>query len=218
MDAIGDKLMAIYDRLFAHFGPQHWWPGDSPFEVMVGAVLTQNTAWTHVEKAIKNIKTAGCLSFEGLFSLPPQALAALIQPAGYFNVKTKRLRNLLKTIAETSDGDLDRFFDQSASHLRELLLGTNGVGPETADSIILYAAQKPVFVIDTYTKRLLVRHSLASEEADYSEMQDLFTNHLPDDLALFNEYHALIVAAGKHFCRPREPLCTTCPLGSLLPS
>lgn len=215
MSLVTQKLMDIYERLYAHFGPRHWWPGDSRFEIMVGAVLTQNTAWKNVEKAIANLKRPGLLHFDALYRLPVNELAERIRPAGYFNVKAKRLRHLLETIATQSNGDLDAFLSVSLHTLRERLLGTHGVGPETADSIILYAAEKPIFVVDTYTKRLLLRHGLVSDEADYHEIQDLFMSHLPHEVPLFNEYHALIVATGNTYCKPSTPLCEKCPLNVL---
>ena len=211
------RLVEIYDRLFAFFGPQHWWPGETPFEVMVGAVLTQNTAWTNVEKAMVNLKEAGVLCFEAMATLPHADLADLIRPCGYFNVKATRLHNLLAMIHNRYDGDLDLFAQEELPALRQSLLDVKGIGPETADSILLYAANKPIFVIDAYTHRLLCRHGLAAEEgADYHEMQELFMAALPNMPALFNEYHALIVCTGKEFCKKSKPRCTECPLSEML--
>jgi endonuclease-3 related protein len=210
-------LLEIYDRLFAFFGPQHWWPGETPFEIIIGAVLTQNTAWTNVEKAITNLKDAGLLSFEAMVTLPHATLAELIRPCGYFNVKASRLHNLLNMIQGRYDGDLDLFAQDALPALRQNLLEVKGIGPETADSILLYAASKPVFVIDAYSHRLLSRHGLAADEgADYHEMQDLFMDSLPNTPALFNEYHALIVRTGKEFCKKSKPRCSECPLAVLL--
>lgn len=207
-------LLTIYQRLFDHFGPQHWWPGETPFEVMVGAVLTQNTAWTNVEKAITNLKGQGLLSFPALAALPHADLAALIRPCGYFNLKANRLHNLLVLIDNQAGGDLERFFQTPLPELRRLLLAVKGIGPETADSILLYAAAKPAFVVDAYTHRILSRHGLVAEDgADYHEMQELFLADLPHEVALFNEYHALIVRVGKEFCRKSQPRCAACPLG-----
>ncbi len=203
----------IYERLFARFGPQHWWPGETPFEVMVGAVLTQNTAWSNVEKAIANLKGQGLLNLASLFALPPPLLAEQIRPCGYFNLKAARLHNLLSLIADRFDSDLDRFFATPLAALRQQLLEVKGIGPETADSILLYAAGKPIFVVDAYTHRLLSRHGLISEEeADYHEIQALFMDALPADPALFNEYHALIVRVGKDYCKKTGPRCGECPL------
>lgn len=211
------RLLEIYDRLLASFGPQHWWPGETPFEVMVGAVLTQNTAWTNVEKAISNLKKSNVLRFEAMVTLPHATLAELIRPCGYFNLKATRLHNLLAMIQTHYDGDLGLFAQEDLFSLRQALLGVKGIGPETADSILLYAANKPIFVIDAYTHRLLSRHGLASEEgADYHDMQELFMTALPNTSALFNEYHALIVRTGKEFCKKNTPNCQDCPLSEML--
>ena len=210
------EIREIHDRLFAFFGPQHWWPGETPFEIMVGAVLTQNTAWTNVEKAIANLKERGLLTFEGMEALPGDVLADLIRPCGYFNVKARRLHNLLALIRDRYQGDLDLFARDELSDLRQALLEVKGIGPETADSILLYAANKPIFVVDAYTHRLLSRHGLAVEEgADYDEMQELFMASLANEPALFNEYHALIVRTGKEFCKKTKPRCDECPLGTM---
>lgn len=210
-------LNEIYDRLLKHFGPQHWWPGDGAFEVMVGAILTQNTNWTNVEKAISNLRTANVLSPEKLNSINTEKLAQLIKPAGYYNIKAKRLKNFINWLMDTYDGDLNRMFKASISTLREGLLSINGIGPETADSILLYAAKKPTFVVDTYTYRVFLRHNLIPEETTYDEIKSFFEDNLPDDIALFNEYHALIVRLGKEYCKKTKPLCEKCPLKEYLP-
>ena len=204
--------MEIHARLLAYFGPQHWWPGDSPFEIAVGAILTQNTSWQNVEKAIANLKAAGFLSCTAMSSLPPEVLADLIRPAGYFNIKARRLGNLLGMVSQQYAGDFDRMLLEDTETLRERLLGVKGIGPETADSILLYAANRPIFVIDAYTHRLLVRHHFIDEDTDYHSMQALFTDVLPADSDLFNEFHALIVRTGKEFCKKTKPLCSLCPL------
>jgi len=201
----------MFSLLLDHFGPQDWWPAETAFEVMVGAVLTQNTNWKNVEKAILNLKDKGLLSFDALCTLAVEDLAQEIRPAGYYNIKAKRLLNLIDFISTRYDGDLTRFLGEETRALREGLLSVKGVGPETADSIVLYAARRPVFVIDTYTHRILNRHGMAEDEATYHDLQELFADHLPEDLALFNEFHALIVQAGKHYCR-KNPLCDECPL------
>ncbi|MGR0479958.1 MAG: endonuclease III domain-containing protein [Candidatus Electronema sp. V4] len=206
-------LNEIYDRLLAHFGPQHWWPGDSPFEIMVGAVLTQNTNWQNVEKAIANLKAAGQLDPAQLAALSTEELAELIRPAGYHNLKAARLKNLLALIEE--QGGVEALLAQPTATLRELLLRVKGIGPETADSIVLYAASRPVFVVDTYTHRIFSRHGLISEDSDYFQMQELFMTHLEEDAAFFNEYHALFVRVGKEFCRKSTPKCDGCPLNGL---
>lgn len=212
------RLLEIYDRLFAFFGPQHWWPGETRFEVMVGAVLTQNTAWTNVEKAILNLKAQNLLSFEAMVAMPHSVLAEYIRPCGYFNVKAHRLHNLLAMIESRYGGDLDFLVQEDLSTLRQALLSVSGIGPETADSILLYGAGKPIFVVDAYCHRLLSRHGLIGEDdADYHSIQELFMDSLPADPTLFNEYHALIVQTGKDFCKKSNPRCSSCPLGPDLP-
>lgn len=205
-------LRLIYTRLHAHFGPQHWWPGDTPFEVMVGAILTQHTSWRNVAQAIANLKARDLLRPHALAALPPAELAAWIRPAGYFNLKTKRLRSFLHYFLERYDGDVERMRAQSRDTVRAELLQIEGIGPETADSILLYALGKPVFVIDAYTHRILRRHALSPEETTYDELQSLFHDQVPADPAHYNEYHALLVAVGKEFCRKSHPQCGDCPL------
>jgi endonuclease-3 related protein len=207
----GRKLIRMYELLLAHFGPQNWWPAETALEVMVGAVLTQNTSWKNVEKAIANLKKRDLLSLEGLRSLELSDLANEIRPAGYFNIKARRLGNLINFIWNKFDGDLDVLFGKETHTLREELLSVKGIGPETADSILLYAANKPIFVIDAYTYRILRRHEMIEEQASYDELQDLLMTHLPEDRVLFNEFHALIVSTGKTYCR-RSPQCDDCPL------
>jgi len=206
-----NNLNTIYDKLISHFGPQNWWPGDTGFEICVGAILTQNTAWTNVETAIMNLKSIHTLGFDEMLALPDSQLAHLIKPAGYFNIKTKRLKNFLKAIKDKYE-TFDALSDLDTQTLREFLLSISGIGPETADSMVLYAFNRPIFVVDAYTKRILLRHSLIDEEADYFRIQDYFTDHLDEDEKLFNEYHALIVATGKHFCHKSKPKCDKCPL------
>jgi endonuclease III related protein len=210
-------LLSTYERLLAAFGPQNWWPGDSPFETMVGAVLVQNTAWRNVERAIQNLREAGVLQPQALYALEPHELAELIRPAGYYRVKTKRLRNLLKFVLDDYDGSLDRMFATSVATLRDQLLAVHGIGPETADAILLYAGGMPSFVVDTYTHRVLARHGWIGFEADYHEIKDHFESALPADAALYNEYHALLVRVGKDHCRRAAPQCDTCPLVGMLP-
>lgn len=206
-----DVLPEIYQRLFKEFGPQHWWPGETPFEVMVGAILTQNTNWGNVEKAIKNLKQQRSLSARALKNISSDRLASLIRPAGYFNVKAKRLKNFIDFFWREYDGDINRMIKESLWVLRPKLLSVNGIGPETADSILLYALDKPIFVIDAYTKRFVYRHNLTFHDADYASLQKFFMSSLREDTALFNEYHALIVHLGKDFCRTKA-LCERCPL------
>lgn len=214
--AVSSHILDIYTLLFRHFGQQHWWPGETSFEVAVGAILTQNTSWSNVTKAIANLKEAGVLSPEGLSSLPLSDLALLIRPAGYYNLKAARLVNFLKMIDRYYDGSFDAMLEAETEELRDHLLSVKGIGPETADSIILYAAQRPVFVVDAYTHRILFRHGLIEEEIDYHGLQERITASLPqDDVALFNEYHALLVRTGKEFCRKSKPLCGQCPLNAM---
>jgi len=207
----GARLMEMFDLMLNHFGPQHWWPGEDALEMMVGAILTQNTSWNNVEKAIENLKKRGILNIEALNGIPISELAEEIRPAGYFNIKAARLKNLIKFIVERYDGDIPMLLMEKSDTLRECLLSIKGVGPETADSILLYAVERPVFVIDTYTHRILNRHGLADDQASYYELQELFTDNLAEDTGLFNEFHALIVRIGKEYCR-RKPLCNICPL------
>jgi endonuclease-3 related protein len=207
-------LLEIYDRLYTHFGPQHWWPGDTPFEIAVGAILTQNTNWGNVEKAITNLKKAKKLNSKALRNISPTKLASLIRPAGYFNIKADRLKHFIDFLADNYNGSMKKMRAEEALLLREKLLGVKGIGPETADSMLLYALEKPVFVIDAYTKRILSRHKLVSEKAAYHDLQDIFYENLPRDVKLFNEYHALFVMLGKDYCRPK-PRCDGCPLQDL---
>jgi len=208
------QIQTIYDRLFERFGPQHWWPGETPFEIIVGAILTQNTNWTNVEKAIGNLKKAGVLTPDKLHALDVGALAELIRPAGYFNIKAGRLKHFLDRLFERFEGQLDRLGALPADRLREELLSIKGIGPETADSIALYAFDKPVFVVDAYTGRILGRHGLLEPQAGYEEVRMLFESTLPRDVRLYNEYHALLVRLGKEHCKPK-PQCAGCPLEDL---
>jgi endonuclease-3 related protein len=210
-------LQETYERLLDAFGPQNWWPGDSPFEIMVGAVLVQNTAWRNVERAIANLREANLMAPRLLYAVPPAELAEMIRPAGYYQVKTKRLRNLLKFVVEEFDGSLDAMFATSLSTLREQLLSIHGIGPETADAILLYAGGLPTFVVDTYAHRVLARHGWIGYDADYHEIKELFESALPQDVQLYNEYHALLVRVGKEFCKKLGPKCDACPLMELLP-
>ena len=215
--AINQALQDIYHRLMARYGPQRWWPAREPFEVIVGAILTQSAAWTNVEKAIKNLRNAGALSPEALRRLPEPEVARLIYPSGYYNAKAKKIRSFVRWLGEHYDGDLDRLFTSPIVDLRKQLLSVYGIGPETADSIILYAARKPVFVIDAYTRRIIKRLGMAPDNDRYTAYQQLFMDNLPADVRLFNEYHALLVCLAKHVCRPR-PLCPDCCLKNLCPN
>lgn len=210
-------LTEVYRRLFEAFGPQHWWPGETPFEVIVGAILTQNTNWQNVERAIRNLRDADLLDPHALYEVSVEELEGLIQPAGYFRVKTRRLRSLLEFLIEQYDGSLDAMFQTSLSELREQLLAVHGIGPETADSILLYAGALPSFVVDTYTHRILSRHGWIDFDTDYHQIQDYIQGELPQEVPLYNEYHALLVRLGKDFCRKTKPKCAECPLHELLP-
>ncbi|NLE61163.1 MAG: endonuclease III domain-containing protein [Planctomycetes bacterium] len=204
-------LRAFYDAMYKALGPQHWWPAETPTEVIIGAILTQNTAWRNVERAIENLKRANALDWERLYGLPFEDLAELIRPAGTFNVKARRLKSFIQWFHDRFDLDLDRMFEMPVSSLREELLEVSGIGRETADAILLYAGQMPSFVVDAYTARILYRHNLIDRSADYDEIKELFESNLPDDVQLFNEYHALLVDVGKKHCRPKAR-CEGCPL------
>lgn len=206
----------------AHFGHQHWWPGETPFEVCVGAVLTQNTSWGNVERAIANLKAAGVLEPGRLYALDEPKLAALIRPAGYFNVKARRLRCFLRVLVEEFGGDLERLLAGETGAVRERLLAISGVGPETADSMLLYAGAHHRFVIDAYTKRIFERHQWSAAEAEYEELQGFCERALDEKprrqrLDYWQDFHAQLVMVGKHFCRRRAPNCRACPLRTLLP-
>lgn len=209
---INHRLEAIYDKLYRHFGPQSWWPGETPFEIIVGAILTQNTNWQNVSKAIANLKKAKVLSPKKLYSLPQSRLAQLIRPSGYFNVKAKRLKEFLNFLFKNYNGSLKKMFSRPLENLRKEILAVRGIGPETADSILLYAGGLPVFVVDAYTKRIFSRQKLLNEEADYHTVQKIFTENLKKDVRLYNEYHALIVRLGKDFCKKTKPKCEICPI------
>ncbi len=205
------ELLQVYKRLYHHYGDLHWWPGDTPLEISVGAILTQNTAWTNVEKAIARLKENRSLSVNALTRLSHRRLASLIKAAGYFNVKSRRLKNFISFLQNRYGGSLKKMFHRETNRLREELLSVNGTGPETADSILLYAGEKPIFVIDAYTKRIFSRHQVMAYEKSYEEFQQLFMKSLPADVALYNQYHAMLVNIGKDFCRSR-PRCDSCPL------
>ncbi|MBI4712020.1 MAG: endonuclease III domain-containing protein [Planctomycetes bacterium] len=209
------ELLQIYTKLLKHFGPQKWWPGETSFEVIIGAILTQNTNWSNVEKAINNLKAEKVLTPECLHKIKTERLAGLIKPAGYFNIKAKRLKSFINWLFENYGGDLDRLFAMDTGTLREALLQVCGIGPETADSIVLYAAGKPSFVVDAYTYRVFSRHKFIPEETDYDEVKAFFEDNLSQDVKLFNEYHALLVRLGKTYCKKTRPLCEQCPLNGV---
>jgi endonuclease-3 related protein len=206
-----NALLGIYQTLLRFFGEQGWWPAETPFEVVVGTVLTQNTAWRNVERAIENLKGEGVLTPMGLRGLDESRLAQLIRPAGYYNVKARRLKSLIEFLAGEYGGDLRKMFDEPLATLRGKLLAVKGIGPETADSILLYAGEKPIFVIDAYTRRILSRHGMIVDGASYGDIQDLFMRNLPRDVSLYKEYHALFVQLAKTFCKTKSH-CAGCPL------
>ncbi|MGA2256545.1 MAG: endonuclease III domain-containing protein, partial [Thermoguttaceae bacterium] len=204
-------------QLLDAFGPQKWWPGETHFEMMVGAILVQNTNWQNVERAIGNLREVDLLDPHSLHDVPQEELEELIRPAGYYRIKAKRLRSLLKFLVERYDGSIQAMFRTPLSKLRKELLSIHGVGPETADSILLYAGSLPTFVVDAYTYRIFTRHGWVGVESDYHQIQEYFHDHLPADAPMFNEFHALLVYLGKHYCKKSKPLCTICPLKSMLP-
>ncbi|MFV1950395.1 MAG: endonuclease III domain-containing protein [Nitrospinota bacterium] len=203
--------MDIYSELLGHFGRQNWWPARTRFEVCVGAILTQNTAWQNVEKAIANLKKKRLLLPLRLKKVSIDELAQLIIPSGYYNIKARRLKEFVDFLCDRYDGDMDRMFSDRADNLRNSLLQVKGIGPETADSILLYAASIPVFVVDAYTKRIFSRLNIVDDNISYDELQSLFMKNLPNNVTLFNEYHALIVMLGKNYCKPK-PKCDGCPV------
>jgi endonuclease III related protein len=210
-------LRTYYDALFAAHGPQHWWPGRSAFEVIVGAILTQNTSWTNVELAIRNLRREKLLTPRAIETVSLARLARLIRSSGYFRQKARKLKCFVRFLRAEYGGSLTAMFCTPTAVLREKVLSVYGIGPETADSILLYAGEHPVFVVDAYTRRLLERHQLATPAQGYEEIRGLFEGSLPGDAPLYNEFHALIVRTGKEYCRTRNPRCSECSLHSFLP-
>jgi len=208
---LSQKLYEIFQRLYEFWGPQNWWPAETKFEMVVGAILTQNTSWSAVEKAISNLKKANILSIEGILQTPDKILAQLIRPTGYYNQKAKRLKDFCSFLRNEFNSDLQKLFSLEISELREKLLSQKGIGYETADSIILYGAEKPIFVVDAYTKRLFFRLGLIeSEKIDYNQLQSIFMENLEPQTSLFNEFHALIVKHCKEICKNKKPECKKC--------
>ncbi len=208
---VSNRIKEFYKSLYSRYGPQNWWPAESALECILGTILTQNTSWINVEKAFENLKSSGLVSFDKLDSIQIEKLANLIRPSGYFNQKASKIKAFVSYVKKNYDGDLDKMFGRDTDQLRKELLCIKGIGPETADSILLYALKKPVFVIDTYTYRVLSRHNIIPERASYQEIQELLVSSLPNDVQVFNEYHALFVKVGKEHCR-RKAMCMGCPL------
>ncbi len=207
-----EKLCEIYKMLNEHFGELHWWPGETPFEIAVGAILTQNTNWKNVEIAIAKLKQAKLLDPLRLYVVEDSVVAELIRSSGYYNIKTKRLKAFLRFLQEEYAGNMGEMFNEELWTLRGKLLDVNGIGEETADSILLYSGGKPVFVVDAYTRRILERHDIITRDWSYKEIQALFMDNLPQNAPLYNQYHALLVNTGKCFCRKKAPTCRGCPL------
>jgi endonuclease III related protein len=212
------NLHDYYDALFSAYGPQGWWPGRTRFEVIVGAILVQNTSWANAALAIGNLRSERLLTSAAIEGVPVARLTRLVRSSGYFRQKAKTLKAFVRFLRRAYQGSLTRMFRAPTDVLREQLLGVHGIGPETADAILLYAGEHPVFVVDAYARRMLERHDLAKAGAGYEELRKLFENALPRDAALYNEFHALIVHAGKNFCRARNPRCSECVLYTLLPN
>ena len=210
-------LRSYYNAMLAHLGPRHWWPAKTRFEVIVGAILTQNTAWSNAKRALDNLRRERLLAPAAMASIPTTRLARLIRPSGYFRQKARKLKAFVVFLRREYRGSLNRMFRTRASELREKLLNVHGVGPETADSILLYAGDRPVFVVDAYTRRICERHELIHAHASYMDIQDFFERSLPPDASLYNEFHALIVSVGKEWCRSKAPRCSECPLRPFLP-
>ncbi|MCL4219371.1 MAG: endonuclease III domain-containing protein [Candidatus Hydrogenedentes bacterium] len=216
MEKIVRKMLKdVFKRMERHYGPTGWWPGETPFEIAIGAILTQNTAWANVEKAIANLKSAKLLGPRKILGCPDDMLHSALRPSGYFRVKAIRVRAFCQYLVERHRGSMARMAATPLAQLREELLAISGIGPETADDILLYACEKPVFVVDAYTRRILSRHGVVDPEIGYEDLRALFESHLPKDVALFKEYHGLLVYVGKDYCRKR-PRCEQCPLKPLL--
>jgi len=207
-------LNRMFKMMHTNLGPQHWWPGDTPLEIAVGAILTQNTSWTNVEKSIQCLKAQCLISEKRLHAIAPNRLASQLRSCGYYNIKTKRLKNFIRFLTQEKKTTVNGLKKFPLAQLRQELLSVNGIGPETADSILLYALDKPIFVVDAYTKRILSRHGIIKPDADYHDVQALFMRSVPRSARHYNEYHALLVAVGKHYCSTKKPSCDICPLGA----
>ena len=210
-------LLRYYEALSGALGPMHWWPAQTPFEVIVGAILTQSTAWGNVERAIANLRTAGVLTAPAMLRISTERLSTLVRPSGYFRQKAKKLKAFVRFLESEFGGSLKRMFRTPTAELREKLLSVHGIGPETADSILLYAGNHPVFVVDAYTHRMFGRHGITDGAPNYEKVRAMIESSLPKQVELFNEFHALIVNTGKNWCRKSAPRCEECPLRPLLP-
>lgn len=214
-DMLAGNLMGIYHGLYERFGPQNWWPAKTKFEVIVGAILTQSTSWRNVEIAISNLKDADVLSLDSLLRIDINRLAELIRPSGYYNMKARKLKAIVSFLSEASHSGLDVFFQRPIDEIRQDLLGVYGIGPETADSILLYAGGLPSFVVDAYTRRIFGRSGIMPSDLSYEKARRFFMDNLPSSAQLYNEYHALIVRLGKEICIPQNPKCSLCPVRHL---
>lgn len=206
------QLMRYYEKMLEHFGPRGWWPGETTLEICIGAILTQSVSWKNVAKALQNLKNKGLLDIDQLYQSPIEQIEQCIHPTLYYRMKAKKIKAFINHMVHHHEGCFEHLFGQSINQLREELLGIYGIGQETADSMILYAAEKPIFVVDAYTRRIFSRIGLFAEDITYHEMQQFFMNHLEADTPLYNEYHALIVGVGNGFCANKKPKCTFCPL------
>ena len=213
----GELLPRYYSVLRARFGPQHWWPARTRLEVILGAILTQNTTWHNATLALRNLRKSGLLSWQALRRACLSGLQACVRPSGFYRQKARTIRDFVDWLSREHAGSLDRLFSLSTDELRRRLLDLRGLGPETVDAIILYAVERPLFVADAYTRRVLARHGFVSDAADYHQTQEFLHAHLPPDTSLFNEFHALLVAVGKKHCKPQSPRCAGCPLEEFLP-
>ncbi len=215
--ATSETLATYYGTLLQHFGPQHWWPARTRLEVIVGAILTQNTSWRNVEVAVARLRRAGLLQHRALLNAPLSRLESCIRPAGYYRQKARTLKAFASFFEDQFGGSFHRLFHLPMGECRARLLSIKGFGPETADSVLLYAGKFPIFVVDAYTRRILSRHGLVPPDADYATTQAMVHQHLKPETKVYNEFHALLVETGKTYCRPQQPRCSSCPLRPFLP-
>ena len=213
---ISTQLCSIYKRLLGFYGPLHWWPAETKLEIIIGAILTQNTSWQNVVKAIDILKREGLLDVSALLRIKEESLAKLIRSSGYYNLKAKRLKNFIRFFHSQYGGSMEELFDGDWRVLRTELLNINGIGPETADSILLYAGEKPVFVVDAYACRIFQRHGYFTDKDGYDQVQQFFMTYLPPQVSVYNEFHAQLVMVGKNYCLKGNPKCLECPLSIFL--